>query len=98
MNSLIPPFFSQSESGLDIPSIPLQTPSVVIERNQTSKEAGLFSALSSYLSSYASDEPPEPSDEELDSTLCTVDCINACYLGDIFANIMYNPCDDSPEV
>ncbi|PWW79256.1 Sec7-domain-containing protein [Tuber magnatum] len=88
VNSLIPPFFSQSESGLDIPSIPLQTPSVVIERSQTSKEAGLFSALSSYLSSYASDEPPEPSDEELDSTLCTVDCINACYLGDIFADIM----------
>ncbi|CAZ85055.1 unnamed protein product [Tuber melanosporum] len=88
VNSLIPPFFSQSESGLDISSIPLQTPSVVIERSQTSKEAGLFSALSSYLSSYASDEPPEPSDEELDSTLCTVDCINACYLGDIFVNIM----------
>lgn len=88
VNSLIPPFFSPSQSGLDIPSIPLHTPSVVIERNQATRDVGLFSALSSYLSSYASDDPPEPSDEELDSTLCTVDCINVCHLGDMFANIM----------
>jgi brefeldin A-resistance guanine nucleotide exchange factor 1 len=73
---------------MDIAPIPLQPPSVVIERTQVSKDAGLFSTLSSYLSSYASDEPPEPSDEELDSTLCTVDCVNACYLGDVFANLM----------
>jgi brefeldin A-resistance guanine nucleotide exchange factor 1 len=89
VNSLIPPFFSPAQSGLDIPPIPLQTPSVVIERSQSSKDVGLFSTLSSYLSSYANDEPPEPSDEELDSTLCTVDCVNACSLGDIFANIMW---------
>lgn len=88
VNSLIPPFFSPAQSGLDIPPIPLQTPAVVIERNQASKDVGLFSTLSSYLSSYASDEPPEPSEEELDSTLCTVDCVNACHLGDVFANIM----------
>lgn len=88
VNSLIPPFFAQSDSGLDIPPIQLQTPSVVIERNQATRDVGLFSALSSYLSSYASDDPPEPSDEELDSTLCTVDCINVCHLGDMFANIM----------
>ncbi|KAH8151300.1 uncharacterized protein LAJ45_04502 [Morchella importuna] len=89
VNSLIPPFFAQSDSGLDIPPIQLQTPSVVIERNQATRDVGLFSALSSYLSSYASDDPPEPSDEELDSTLCTVDCINVCHLGDMFANIMH---------
>ncbi|KAI5846901.1 hypothetical protein BZA05DRAFT_376959 [Tricharina praecox] len=88
VNSLIPPFFSPSQNGLDIPPIQLQTPSVVIDRDQSSKDVGLFSTLSSYLSSYASDEPPEPSDEELDSTLCTVDCVNACFLGDVFANIM----------
>ncbi|KAI5798899.1 hypothetical protein EDC01DRAFT_716687 [Geopyxis carbonaria] len=88
VNSLIPPFFSPSQSGLDIPPIPLQNPSVVIDRNQSSRDSGLFSTLSSYLSSYASDEPPEPSDEELSSTLCTVDCVNACFLGDVFANII----------
>ena len=89
VNSLIPPFFSPSQNGLDIPPIPLQTPSVVIDRNQASREGGLFSTLSSYLSSYANDEPPEPSEEELDSTLTTVDCVNDCYLGDVFANIMF---------
>ncbi|TGZ84125.1 Sec7-domain-containing protein [Ascodesmis nigricans] len=88
VNKLIPPFFSPSKSGLDLPPIPLQPPSVVIDRDQTAKEVGLFSTLSSYLSSYANDEPPEPSDEELDCTLTTVDCVNACFLGDVFANIM----------
>ncbi|KAH0559258.1 hypothetical protein GP486_004230 [Trichoglossum hirsutum] len=88
VNSLIPPFFSPAQSTLDIPPIPLQTPSQVIDRAQKANESGLFSTLSSYLSSYAADDPPEPSDEELESTLCTVDCINSCFLGDIFANIM----------
>lgn len=72
-----------------MPPIPLQSPTVVIDKNQqASKDVGLFSTLSSYLASYANDEPPEPSEEELDSTLSTVDCINSCSLGDIFANIM----------
>ncbi|KAF8421295.1 hypothetical protein EV426DRAFT_222858 [Tirmania nivea] len=88
INSLIPPYFSGPQMGLEIEPIPLQSPSTVIDRNQATRESGLFSALSSYLSSYASDEPPEPSEEELESTLCTVDCVNSCYFGDIFANIM----------
>lgn len=88
INSLIPPYFSVAQAALSIEPIPLQSPSSVIDRNQATKESGLFSALSSYLSSYASDEPPEPSEEEIESTLCTVDCVNSCYLGDIFANIM----------
>jgi brefeldin A-resistance guanine nucleotide exchange factor 1 len=87
INSLIPPFFSAEQSESDIPPIPLQMPSVVIDRNQTNKETGLLSTLSSYLSSYANDDPPEPSDEELESTLCAVDCVNECYLWDIFHNI-----------
>lgn len=85
---MIPPFFAPAQSGLDIPPIPLQMPSVVIDRYQTSRDAGLFSTLSSYLSSYASDEPPEPSDEELDSTLCTVKCVDECFFETVFANIM----------
>ncbi|KAL7276188.1 GDP/GTP exchange factor for ARF [Rhizina undulata] len=88
VNSLIPPLFSPEKSGLEIPPIPLQTPSAVIERNQSSRDVGLFSTLSSYLSSYASDEPPEPSEEELDSTLVTVDCIDICAVNEIFENIM----------
>lgn len=88
VNSLIPPFFSTAQNGLDIPSIPLHIPSVIVERSQTPKELGLLSTLSSYLTSYANDDPPEPSEEELDSTLCTVDCVNACYLGDVFSNLM----------
>ncbi|KAF3936102.1 hypothetical protein ABW20_dc0108957 [Dactylellina cionopaga] len=87
VNSLIPPFFLPDQNSLDLPPIPLRNPSHVIERRNASKDAGLFSTLSNYLSSYAADDPPEPSDEELESTLCTVDCVNSCYLGDIFANI-----------
>lgn len=73
---------------MDIASIPLQNPSQVIDRGAKPSDTGLFSTLSSYLASYTADDPPEPSDEELESTLCTVDCVNACYLGDIFANIV----------
>jgi brefeldin A-resistance guanine nucleotide exchange factor 1 len=86
VNSLIPPFFAPNR--IEIPSIPLQNPSQVIDRGQKPNETGLFSAFTSYLSSYAADDPPEPSDEELESTLCTVDCVNACYMGDVFANVV----------
>lgn len=51
----------------------------------------MFSAFTSYIQSYAADDPPEPSDEEMESTLCTVDCVNSCYLGDVFANIISMP-------
>ncbi|KAI9705603.1 MAG: GDP/GTP exchange factor for ARF [Candelina mexicana] len=91
INSLIPPFFSSSQSNLDIPPIPLQNPSQVIDRGQRADESGLFSAFTSYLSSYAADDPPEPSEEELESTLCTVDCVNACFLGNVFSNINQMP-------
>lgn len=87
VNSLIPSFFSNDPDRLPIPSIPLQTPSQVIDRAAKTADTGLFSALSSYISSYAADDPPEPSAEELESTLCTVDCVNACHMGDVFANI-----------
>lgn len=69
-----------------MPAIPLQSPSNVIDR-QKQNETSFFSAFTSYISSYAADDPPEPSDEELESTLCTVDCVNQCHIGDIFANV-----------
>ena len=87
VNSLITPSFSGVAEGLDLPTIPLQTPSAVIDRAAKSNDTGLFSALSSYISSYAADDPPEPSAEELESTLSTVDCVNACHMSDVFANI-----------
>ena len=76
---------------MKISPIPLQNPSQVIDRGAKAQESGLFSAFTSYISSYAADDPPEPSEEELESTLCTVDCVNACFIGDIFANIMELP-------
>ncbi|KAL3427355.1 Sec7 domain-containing protein [Phlyctema vagabunda] len=94
VNSLIPPkFFTSSPDQMEIPPIPLQNPSQVIDRGPKSADTGLFSAFASYISSYAADDPPEPSDEELESTLCTVDCVNACYMGDVFANVVVLPVD-----
>jgi len=87
VNSLIPAVFSGDESRLTIEDIPLHKPNQVIDRGAKPNESGFFSAFTSYISSYAADEPPPPSDEELESTLCTVDCVNACHMGDVFANV-----------
>ncbi|KAI9736372.1 MAG: GDP/GTP exchange factor for ARF [Claussenomyces sp. TS43310] len=91
VNSLIPVFYPTSFHGMDLPPIPIQNPSQVIDRASKATEAGLFSAFTSYISSYAADDPPEPSDEEIESTLCTVDCINACRMDKVFANVMQMP-------
>ncbi|KAF9869222.1 Sec7 domain-containing protein [Colletotrichum karsti] len=87
VNSLVPSFFQENSPVMDIIPIPLQTPSQVIDRASKEVETGFFSAFASYISSYAADLPPEPSDEELESTLCTVDCVNQCRMGEVFANI-----------
>ncbi|EQB48165.1 Sec7 domain-containing protein [Colletotrichum gloeosporioides Cg-14] len=92
VNSLVPSFFL--EGSLDINPIPLQTPSQVIDRGSKAVETGFFSAFTSYISSYAADDPPEPSEEELESTLCTVDCVNQCRMGEVFANISNLPPDE----
>ncbi|KND91435.1 Uncharacterized protein TOPH_04206 [Tolypocladium ophioglossoides CBS 100239] len=87
VNSLIPSFASASHLSLPITAIPLQTPSQVIDRAARSADAGFFSAFTSYISSYAADDPPEPSEEELESTLCTIDCVKSCNMGNVFNNI-----------
>jgi golgi-specific brefeldin A-resistance guanine nucleotide exchange factor 1 len=87
VNSLIPPFFSSDPTRMSLPLIPLQNPNQVIDRGSKQNDTGFFSAFTSYISSYAADDPPEPSDEELESTLCTVDCINNCGMGDVFATV-----------
>ena len=84
-NSLIPSF--PGTWGEDLPPIPVKPPSQVVDRDGRAAD-GLFSAFTSYLSSYAADDPPEPSDEELENTLCTVDCVKACKIDVVMANIM----------
>ncbi|KAF4507031.1 hypothetical protein G6O67_005708 [Ophiocordyceps sinensis] len=71
INSLVPSFSSASQFSLPIPSIPLQTPSQVIDR----------------ANSYAADDPPEPSEEELESTLCALDFVKSCNMNNVFINI-----------
>ena len=87
-NSLLPPTFSKSADLLDIPPIPLQPPSQVIDRGQRSNEGGLIQSFTNLLAGYAADDPPEPSEEELESTLCTVDCIDSCPMNKIFSLIL----------
>lgn len=87
LNSLIPPFCVDQHAKLGIPAIPLHPPSQIVDRTARPGDGGFFSAFTSYISSYAADDPPEPSHEELESTLCTVDCINQCRIGDIFARV-----------
>ncbi|KAI0450865.1 Sec7-domain-containing protein [Xylaria acuta] len=91
VNSLIPSFYNRSHAHLKLPKIPLHTPSQIIDRAAKAADTGLFSALSSYISSYAADDPPEPSAEEVESSLSTADCIKACHLEDVFANISNLP-------
>ncbi|EFE36844.1 uncharacterized protein ARB_04370 [Trichophyton benhamiae CBS 112371] len=92
INSLVPQFDSFFKV-LDMPPIPLQPPSQVIDRDNRENDTSLLSAFTSYLSSYAADDPPEPSDEELENTLCTVDCINACDIAQLFNNLKTMPLD-----
>lgn len=92
-NSLIPSFFNKDHEKLKLPKIPLHTPSQVIDRAAKTADTGLFSALSSYISSYAADDPPEPSAEEIESSLATADCIKACDLESVFANISILPAE-----
>jgi brefeldin A-resistance guanine nucleotide exchange factor 1 len=88
MNSLIPSTFSASTSVFEIPPIPIQSPNQIIKRGEQPADSGLFSSFTSYLAGYAADDPPEPSDQELADTLATVDCLNACPMEEIFANVM----------
>ncbi|KAI9842991.1 MAG: GDP/GTP exchange factor for ARF [Thelocarpon superellum] len=90
VNSLMSP---PAATALEISPIPLQSPSQVVERGHKANENGILSAFTSYLSSYAADDPPEPSEEELESSLCTLDCISACFLDDIFVHVLDMPVD-----
>jgi brefeldin A-resistance guanine nucleotide exchange factor 1 len=87
-NSLTPSMFLDTREHMDFPPIPMQSPTLVVNKEDRNGGAGLFQSFTSYLQSYAADDPPEPSEEELSDTLCTVDCIDACPLQQITANLM----------
>jgi golgi-specific brefeldin A-resistance guanine nucleotide exchange factor 1 len=78
VNSLITLSPTTQSRMTELPPIPLQPPSQIIDKDGKMAETGLFSSFTSYLSSYAADDPPEPSEEELENTLSTVDCMKVC--------------------
>jgi golgi-specific brefeldin A-resistance guanine nucleotide exchange factor 1 len=80
----------------DLPPIPLQQSSQLIDRDSRANDSGILFAFTSYLSSYAAGDPPEPTDEELENTLCTVDCIKACETDEVLQNILNLPIEVTP--
>lgn len=83
----MPSYLSSAAEIADLPPIPLQPPSLIIDQAKRNNDASIFSTFTSYLSSYAADEPPEPSDEEIESTLAASECISACLIDEIFSHV-----------
>jgi golgi-specific brefeldin A-resistance guanine nucleotide exchange factor 1 len=61
-------------------------------RRAPRNEGGLLSALSSYLmtpyGSSTENLPPAASESDIENTLCTIDCIAACRLDELYGQIM----------
>ncbi|CAJ0745271.1 24891_t:CDS:10 [Entrophospora sp. SA101] len=91
VNSLLPSSMIQVEDFLaGTTTIPLK-PKTTTFSKQERRDNFLLSALSSYLLSpysgnYESSRSA-PTKEEIECTMCTVDCVKACHLDDIFADI-----------
>jgi hypothetical protein len=92
VHSLLPTRMLQMEDFLGgVSMIPLRgaAPPKPVARN----EGGLLSALSSYLMTpYGANSEsmvPEASESDVESTLSTIDCIAACRLDELYAQIMY---------
>ncbi|GJJ12038.1 hypothetical protein Clacol_006279 [Clathrus columnatus] len=89
LHSLLPYRMLQMEDFLGgITTIPLQgnQPSPL----PAARDGGLLSALSSYLltpRSYSEPSIPEVTDGQIESTLCTIDCITACKLDELYGQI-----------
>lgn len=86
-NSLIPNPLASLSRRLDLPSIPLQSPSYVTSRVEKSADSGIFSVFTSYVSSVMNDEPPEPNDQEIEATVQTIETVNACRVEEVVAHI-----------
>lgn len=93
LNSLLPPKVIQQEGFLSGASVILLHATQPTPRPPGRGDGGLLSALSSYLlTPYSSnnDVPiPEATDSEVENTLCTIDCITACKLEELYAQIRY---------
>ncbi|KAI8385758.1 hypothetical protein BD560DRAFT_321873 [Blakeslea trispora] len=91
LNSLLPSSMLQVEDFLSgTTSIPLKPKSPKPAKQTNRRDGSLLSTLSSYLlSPYSSDETyyRDPTDEEVESTMCAVDCVTACKLEGLFADI-----------
>lgn len=89
MNSLLPEQLSKLEDFLSgATAIPLHSASP--DNRPTGRgDGGLLSTLSSYLMTpYSSAEViPEATDSEAESTMCTIDCLSACMLDELYFQI-----------
>lgn len=92
LHSLLPARMLQMEGFLGGGTmIPLQS-NRPTPRPAARGDGGLLSALSSYLMTpYGSSSDtlvPEATDSEVENTLCTIDCIAACRLDELYGQIM----------
>lgn len=95
VHSLLPVSMLKAEEFLGGSSvIPLHS-TVPTPRPAGRGDGGLLSALSSYLLTpynNSGESIPEATDAEIENTLCTIDCINACKLDELYAQISYVYC------
>ncbi|KAF7725729.1 GDP/GTP exchange factor for ARF [Apophysomyces ossiformis] len=91
VNSLLPSSMLQVEDFVSgTTSIPLKPKNPTPSRQQNRRDGSILSTLSAYLlSPYTNDETyrPDPTEEEVESTMCAVDCVVACRLEELFADI-----------
>jgi golgi-specific brefeldin A-resistance guanine nucleotide exchange factor 1 len=91
MHSLLPTRMLQMEDFLGgVSMIPLRGTQPTPQQSQS--QGGLLSALSSYLMTpYGSSTDsvvPEATEADIQNTLSTIDCIGACRLDELYAQIM----------
>ncbi|KAF8522156.1 hypothetical protein BU17DRAFT_45284 [Hysterangium stoloniferum] len=92
LHSLLPTRMLQMEDFLGgVSMIPLQGNQPLLHRAARG-DGGLLSALSSYLltpySSNSEPSTPEATESQVESTLCTIDCITACRLDELYSQIV----------
>lgn len=97
LHSLLPTRMLQMEDFLGgVSMIPLRGSQPV--RAAPRQEGGLLSALSSYLMTpYGASTDalvPDATESDVESTLSTIDCIAACRLDELYAQIMSVFCPD----
>lgn len=92
VHSMLPESLLQVEDYLSGTStIPLKPKVTALPKQERGRESGLLSTLSSYLLSPYSGSSDnlraDPTPEEIESTMCTVDCIAACHVDELYAEL-----------